>query len=75
MKFLKSVVAPIIIGYTYSPCKCYLENQQIMKLIQEIFEQSFESYGSPRMSVELSRRAYKVFRRRTARIESTRLTS
>ncbi|MBL4707696.1 MAG: transposase [Flavobacteriales bacterium] len=46
-----------------------------MKLIQEIFEQSFESYGSPRMSVELSRRAYKVFRRRTARIESTRLTS
>jgi len=52
----------------YGPCKRYLENQEIMQLIQEIFEQSYQSYGSPRMSVELSKRAYKVSRPRTARM-------
>jgi transposase InsO family protein len=52
----------------YGRCKRYLENQQIMKLIQEIFEQSYQSYGSPRMSVELAKRAHKVSRPRTARM-------
>ena len=50
------------------PCKRYLENQEIIQLIEEIFEQSYHSYGSPRMSVELEKRDYKVSRPRTARM-------
>ena len=38
------------------PSKLWLENQEIISLIEEIFEESYQSYGSPRMSVELKKR-------------------
>ena len=35
------------------PSKRWLENQTISMHIRDIFEKSFESYGSPRIKVEL----------------------
>ena len=50
------------------PSKRWLFNQKVMETIKEIFEGSFESYGSPRMKVELEKRGYKVSRPKTARM-------
>ena len=52
------------------PSKRYLENQEIIQVIHTIFEDSHQSYGSPRMSVELEKRGFKVSRPRTARMMS-----
>ncbi|MFT5778995.1 MAG: putative transposase [Crocinitomicaceae bacterium] len=35
------------------PTNRWLENRKIVELIEDIFEESHESYGSPRMTVEL----------------------
>jgi transposase InsO family protein len=50
------------------PSDRWLENRKIIELIQDIFEKSHQSYGSPRMAVELKKRGYKVSRPRTARM-------
>lgn len=50
------------------PSKLWLENQEIMETIHSIFEDSHQSYGSPRMAVELEKRGFKVSRPRTARM-------
>lgn len=50
------------------PSKRWLKNQAISMHIQDIFENSFESYGSPRIKVELENRGYYVSRPRVARI-------
>lgn len=50
------------------PSMRWLENQEIMQVIQTIFEDSHHSYGSPRMSVELKNRGFKVSRPRAARM-------
>ena len=39
-----------------------------MEAIKDIFEDSFESYGAPRMKVELEKRCYKVSRPKAARM-------
>ena len=49
-----------------APSDQWLENRKIIELIEDIFEQSHESYGSPRMAVELEKHGYKVSRPRTA---------
>jgi len=53
------------------PSKRWRENEQIISLIEEIFEESYQSYGSPRMSVELDNRGFMVSRPRTARMMQT----
>tara|TARA_R110001599_G_scaffold56053_1_gene155149 strand:- start:417 stop:1283 length:867 start_codon:yes stop_codon:yes gene_type:complete len=50
------------------PSKLWSENQEIMESIHSIFEESHQSYGSPRMTVELEKRGFKVSRPRTARM-------
>lgn len=50
------------------PSRLWLENQEIMEVIHSIFEDSYQSYGSPRMSVELEKRGFKVSRPCTARM-------
>ena len=50
------------------PSKRWLENGVISMHIKDIFEKSFESYGSPRIKVELEKRGYYVSRPRVARI-------
>jgi transposase InsO family protein len=50
------------------PSKRWLENQAISMHIKNIFEKSFESYGSPRIKVELEKRGYYVSRPKVARI-------
>jgi len=50
------------------PSKRWLFNQEVMEVIKDIFEDSFESYGAPRMKVELEKRGYKVSRPKTARM-------
>jgi len=50
------------------PSDRWLENRKIIELIEDIFEESHQSYGSPRMAVELENRGYKVSRPRTARM-------
>jgi len=59
-------------GYYYwlknGPSTQWIENQQIITLIEEIFQESYQSYGSPRISVELEDRGFKVSRPRTARM-------
>jgi len=50
------------------PSKRWLKNQAISMHIKDIFEQSFESYGSPRIKVELENRGYYISRPRVARI-------
>ncbi len=47
------------------PSDRWLENR---KIIEDIFEESHQSYGSPRMAVELKKRGYKVSRPRAARM-------
>lgn len=50
------------------PSKRWNENQEIIQAIHVIFEDSHQSYGSPRMSVELEKRGFKVSRPRAARM-------
>lgn len=50
------------------PSKLWLENREIIAVIEEIFEDSDQSYGSPRMSKELAKRGYNVSRPRAARM-------
>ena len=50
------------------PSKRWLENQKLSMHINEIFNDSFESYGSPRIKVELEKLGYYVSRPRVARI-------
>ena len=40
------------------PSGRWLENRKIVELIEDIFEESHQSYGSPRMTVELEKRGY-----------------
>ena len=50
------------------PSKRWLENQKLSMHIKDIFEKSFESYGSPRMKAGLEKLGYYVSRPRVARI-------
>lgn len=50
------------------PSKLWLENQKLSIEIQAIFEESFHSYGSPRIQSELETLGYKVSKPRVARI-------
>ena len=50
------------------PSKLWLENQKLAIEIQSIFEDSFRSYGSPRIKAELEALGYKVSKPRVARI-------
>ncbi|RAJ15820.1 Transposase InsO and inactivated derivatives [Arenibacter troitsensis] len=50
------------------PSKRWLENQTISSVIRDIFKDSFESYGAPRIKEELSKKGYHVSRPRVARI-------
>ena len=50
------------------PSKRWNENQEIIQEIHSIFEESYQSYGSPRTSVELEKRGFKVSQPRTARM-------
>jgi transposase InsO family protein len=45
-----------------------LENEAITSVIHDIFKDSFESYGAPRIKVELMKKGYRVSRPRVARI-------
>lgn len=53
------------------PSKRWLENQAISEEIHIIFKDSFESYGAPRIKVELSKRGYYVSIPRVARLMNT----
>jgi len=50
------------------PSKRWNENQEIIQAIHVIFEDNHQSYGSPRITVELEKRGFKVFRPRAARM-------
>jgi len=50
------------------PSKRWLENEAISAVIHDIFKTSFESYGSPRIKVELLKYGHRVSRPRVARI-------
>ncbi|MFT5777710.1 MAG: putative transposase [Crocinitomicaceae bacterium] len=48
--------------------KLWSENQEIMHAVHSIFEDSHQSYESPRMAIQLEKRGIKVSRPRAARI-------
>ena len=50
------------------PSKRWLENQAISIEIHTIFKESFESYGAPRIKVELLKHGHRVSRPRVARL-------
>lgn len=50
------------------PSKRWLENEQLLVNINEVFEASSGSYGSPRIATELNTLGFQVSRQRTARI-------
>ena len=50
------------------PSDRWLENRKIIELIELAFEESYQSYGSPRMAVEREKRGCKVSRPRIARM-------
>lgn len=50
------------------PSKLWTENEQLLVKIKEIFEGSFQSYGSPRITEELRAHGFVVSRQRIARI-------
>jgi len=50
------------------PSKRWLENEAISIEIHTIFKESFESYGAPRIKVELLKHGHRVSRPRVARI-------
>ena len=43
----------------YGPSDRWLENRKIIELIELAFEESYQSYGSPRMAVEREKRGVK----------------
>jgi transposase InsO family protein len=51
-----------------SPFKRWFQNQILSLTIDDIFKDSFESYGSPRIKKELEKLGYDVSRPRVARI-------
>ncbi len=53
------------------PSKSILENESITLAIHDIFKDSSESYGAPRIRVELLKKGYRVSRPRVARIMKT----
>ena len=50
------------------PSKLWQENQKLSSLIKDIFENSYQSYGSPRIKAELKALGFKVSKPRVARI-------
>ena len=50
------------------PSKRWYENEAISLAIRDIFENSFGSYGAPRIKVELLKKGHRVSRPRVARI-------
>ncbi|MGB5944230.1 MAG: IS3 family transposase [Leeuwenhoekiella sp.] len=50
------------------PSNRWLENENIISIIEKVFEESYQSYGAPRMAVELEKRGFKVSRPRTGRM-------
>ena len=50
------------------PSKRWLENEFLSSQIRTIFKESFESYGSPRIKAELSKRGFVVSKPRIARL-------
>lgn len=50
------------------PFKRWIKKEQLLEKINEIFEASFGSYGSPRIAEELRKFGFVVLRQRTARI-------
>lgn len=50
------------------PSKRWVENEQLLISINKVFEDSSQSYGSPRISVELKTLGFQVSRQRIARI-------
>lgn len=50
------------------PSKLWLENEKLALLIQSIFDDSYQSYGSPRIKEELQALGYKVSKPRVARL-------
>ena len=50
------------------PSKLWQENQELFSLIKDIFEDSHQSYGAPRIEAELKALGFKVSKPRVARI-------
>ena len=50
------------------PSTIWKENQTLSSLIKDIFEKSYQSYGSPRIKAELKALGFKVIQPRVARI-------
>jgi hypothetical protein len=50
------------------PYDRWLENRKIIELIEVVFEDSHQSYGSPRMAIGLEKRGHKVSRPKTAQM-------
>lgn len=50
--------------------KRYKENQILLRMIKEIFEESKQRYGSPRITAELNKRGIKCNKKRIARLMS-----
>ena len=50
------------------PSKRWLENQMLSMHINEVFNDSYQAYGSPRIKVELEKLGYHVSRPRVARL-------
>lgn len=50
------------------PSKRWLSNREIIEAIELIFEESYHSYGSPRMTIELNKRGFSVSRVKVARM-------
>jgi len=50
------------------PSNRWLENEKIISVIEEIFEETYQSYGAPRMAVELEKCGFKMLRPRTGRM-------
>ena len=50
------------------PSKRWLANENLMFFIQKIFEDSYQSYGAPRIKERLKKYGYFVSRRRISRL-------
>ena len=50
------------------PSKRWLENQAVFLEIHDIFQDRFESYGAPRIRIELLKRGYHISRPRVGRL-------
>lgn len=51
-----------------APSKRVMESEAISSVIRDVYEDSFGSYGAPRIKVELGKRGYHISRPRVARI-------